>query len=460
MDSKNKLLLILFIAVFPFSLFSQSGWISDEEMKFKILVPDNYQKNQFSEGTDKIFALLSPDQNVAVRVRAFPASEQVTVDLIQQVFEQNVISGSNRLTQEDGYLNRIPARAAAYTWRYNNINTVVGAYYIIQNGTGYIVWTLIPRNLLQQRSKEADKILDSFTLLEPPAGTLSFKNGFGSIGEQAAVQSGQAENQVILTDFSTGTNPGNDFQLTKTSAIFSSSVPTIDLVFGYTGNPSGTDFIVKWYSATHQTLIKDFACSPPNASAGRGHTYINNKGIPWPEGEYFAEITHDGKVLGKLHFNVTGEVSEFESRTMDKPGYFSMVSDDACVEHLAPDGYRVSENQTGLSVWKNGSGINMIQQVIIKQDDIHTFMKNHIVSLKNQGATVLSENSLSQNGLIVYQYTYEYGNSFFAYNTAENNNVHYLLGFAGNKTEQNKILSLMQETGASFKKSLCQENRF
>lgn len=458
MDDKIKTLAILILVSFSVLSFGQNSWISDEEMKFNILVPDNYQKNQFREGTDKILAVLSPDQNVAVRVRAFPASEQVTVDLIQQIFEQDIISGSSRLTQEDGHLNAIPARAAAYTWRYNNINTVVGTYYIIQNGMGYIVWTIVPQNLLQQCSKEADKILDSFSLLEPSAGTLSDAKGFKSIGQQADPLHRQAEIPVVLTDISTGTNPRDDLQLTNISTTLSSSVPTIDLVFGYKGNAYGTDFIVKWYSTTHQTLLKDFAYSPPNASAGRGHAYISNMGNPWPEGNYYAEITHHGKVLGKQHFSITGhntQPSKPPAPAVSKPGYFSLVSDDACIEHLVPDGYRVSENQTGLSVWKNGSGINMVQQVIIKKDDIHAFMKNHLAKLKNQGASLVSETSFNQNGLTVYQYTYEYGSSLFAYNTSENNNVYYLLGFVGNKNDRNIILNYINETGRSFKKASC-----
>ncbi|HDR52108.1 MAG TPA: hypothetical protein ENN90_10910 [Mariniphaga anaerophila] len=458
MDSKNKLLLILFIAVFPFSLFSQSSWISDEEMKFKILVPDNYQKNQFREGTDKILAVLSPDQNVAVRVRAFPASEQVTVDLIQQVFEQNVISGSSRLTQEDGHLNQIPARAAAYAWRYNNMNTVVGSYYIIQNGTGYIVWTLIPRNLLQQRSKEADKILDSFSLLEPSAGNLSVANGFGSPGQQANPQNRHEETQVVLTDFSTGTNPGNDLQLSNISNAFSCFVPTIDLVFGYTGNATGSNFIVKWYNDTHQISVKEFTFSPPDAEAGRGHAFITNNGNPWPGGDYHVEIWHSGNVLGKKSFVVSTQKSQFpesQPQPLSQPGYFSLVSDDACIEHLAPDGYRVSENQTGLSVWKNGSGINMVQQIVIKQNNMQAFISNQISTLKDQGATVINTENFSQSGLQVYQYVYEYGNSLFAYSASENNSAYYLLGFVGNKNERNQILKLMDETGRSFKKANC-----
>lgn len=458
MDCKNKLRLILIFVVFPFYLFSQTSWITDEEMKFKILVPENYQKNQFWEGTDKILALVSPDQNVAVRVRAFPASEQVNTDLIQQVFEQNVITGSSRLTQEDGNLNQIPARAAAYTWRYNNINTVVGVYYIIQNGMGYIVWTIIPRNLLQQRSKEADKIIDSFALLQSGSETLSMSGGFGSLSQQLKTENQAGVKSIVITDLETGTNPDNSYNLANKSISFPGSTPTIDFAFGYTGNASGSNFIVKWYNDTHQILVKEFSFSPPNAPSGRGHSFITNNGNAWSEGEYHVEIWHSGNVLGKKSFAVTGQKSQISNnqfKPLNKTGYFSLVSDDACLEHLVPDGYKISESKTGLSVWKDGSGINMVQQVVIKQDDIHAFIDNQISTLKNQGATVTGKENFNQNGLLVYQYTYEYGNSLFVYNAAENNSVYYLLGFVGNKNERNKVLNLMNDTGKSFRKADC-----
>lgn len=458
MDHKIKLLLILFLAVYPFSLFSQTSWISDEEMKFKILVPDNYQKNQFWEGTDKILVVVSPDQNVAVRVRAFPATEQVTVELIQQVFEQNVITGASRLTQEDGHLNQIPARAAAYTWRYNNINTVVGAYYIIQNSMGYIVWTIVPRNLIQQRSKEADNILDSFALLQSGSETISMSGGFGSLGKPMNQGSHQSAESVVITDMETGTNADTDYLLVNQSAVFSRSEPTIDMVFGYTGNASAGNFTVKWYSDSNETLVKEFVFLPPDVNAGRGHSFITNDGKPWPEGDYHVEIIYDGKILKTKSFTIPGlrdQVPETSLQPQSKPGYFSMVSDDACIEHLAPDGYKISESKTGLSVWKNGSGINMVQQVVFKQDDFHTFIDNQILTLENQGATVIKKENFNQNGILVYQYIYEYGYSLFAYSAAENNDVYYLLGFVGDKNDRAQILKLMTETGRSFKKASC-----
>lgn len=178
-QSTVLILLSLFVSQ---NIFSQNNWITDSEMQFKIQAPANYQQNQFRDGTDKVLALVSPDENVAVRVRAMHATNDFTIDLLQQVFEQNIISGAKLIMKDNGDLHGIPARATAYTWKYNNIETVIGTYYIIQNGFAYVVWTIVPRNLLQQRSAEADKIIDSFTLTKPTHKTGGLLSGIESTG--------------------------------------------------------------------------------------------------------------------------------------------------------------------------------------------------------------------------------------------------------------------------------------
>ena len=156
----------LFVLVFITGLLAQNQWVSDEEMQFKIKVPNNYTQKQMRDGSDKVLTLMSPDENVMVRVRAMPATEQFTTQILQQVFEQRMIQGAQRIMNKDGDLHGIPARAAAYTWNADGSEAVLGIYYIVQNGFAYIVWTAVPRNLINQRSAEADAIIDSFELIE------------------------------------------------------------------------------------------------------------------------------------------------------------------------------------------------------------------------------------------------------------------------------------------------------
>ncbi|QGY42195.1 hypothetical protein GM418_00545 [Maribellus comscasis] len=179
-----------------FSLQAQEKWVTDTEMQFKIKVPSNYRQNQAFDGTDKVLTLMSPDENVMVRVRAMPATDQFTTEILQRVFEQNIIQGAQRIMNEDGDLHGIPARASAYTWKVDRDEAVLGTYYIVKNGFAYIIWTAVPRNLVSQRSAEADGIIDSFELLDPQS-----KNRGGGLLSSLANRksSDKAEDQHEVT---------------------------------------------------------------------------------------------------------------------------------------------------------------------------------------------------------------------------------------------------------------------
>lgn len=72
-------LAFLLFCLFTLGANAQNRWIEDPEMNFKILVPSGYQANQFWEGSDKIHTFLSPDQNVAVRVRSFKVNDNTKI---------------------------------------------------------------------------------------------------------------------------------------------------------------------------------------------------------------------------------------------------------------------------------------------------------------------------------------------------------------------------------------------
>ncbi len=166
MKKYSSVLIVLFLLV-GYAGYSQNRWIEDKEMMFKISVPQNYQTNQYREGTDKIHAFVSRDNNVAVSIRSFKLPSGVTVDQLVTAFAQNVLKGANQLVIQPHSLNGSSGKMAGYRWRYNNINVVVGAYYTINNNIGYVVWSMIPENIFSQRSAESDAITNSFTVLNP-----------------------------------------------------------------------------------------------------------------------------------------------------------------------------------------------------------------------------------------------------------------------------------------------------
>lgn len=163
----KKISKILLIATFTICLnaTAQNRMVEDSQMKFKISVPLNYQTNQYWDGSDKIHAFVSRDNNVAVSIRSFELPANVSVDQVVTAFRQNVLKGANQLVIQPHNLNGATGKMAGYRWRYNNITVVVGAFYTIQNNIGYIVWSMIPENLFASRSAESDAITNSFTIL-------------------------------------------------------------------------------------------------------------------------------------------------------------------------------------------------------------------------------------------------------------------------------------------------------
>jgi hypothetical protein len=172
-----------FLLIFSGMVEANSSWVEDSQMKFKIKVPDNYQKNRMTEGTDVVHAFVSPDQNVAVRIRSFPVNANLSVDQIISVFEQNILKGSQRLVKNSYVLNSLKGTLCGYRWRFNNIPVGLGVFYTIQNNTAYVVWSIIPENLFKQRTAESDAIINTFTLIQDSSS--AGQGLFGSMNKKS-----------------------------------------------------------------------------------------------------------------------------------------------------------------------------------------------------------------------------------------------------------------------------------
>jgi hypothetical protein len=293
MKAINFFLFFTFLLVCGIAVSAQN-WISDTEMQFKIQAPQTYSQNQMRDGTDKILTLLSPDENVMVRIRAMKATNQFTTELLQKAFEQNMIKGAQRIMNENGALQGIPALTSAYTWKVDGSDAVLGIYYIVQQGFAYVVWTAVPRDLLQQRSAEADRITNSFTLLQLQ-GTNTFAGS-----QTHSVNT----NQVALLNANLGNQVDQDFRVTQPTTGFNKNISQINLSFSYSGHTFATPFILKWYSRSHNQTINEYTLNTPNENSGHGYGFISNHGNTWPQGNYYVEIWHDGKKLMTRDFQI------------------------------------------------------------------------------------------------------------------------------------------------------------
>ncbi|GAB4270461.1 MAG: hypothetical protein Kow0029_07220 [Candidatus Rifleibacteriota bacterium] len=332
---KLSCIIILFLSAFVLDqAYAASNWVVDKEMNFKIKVPNNYQKKRFNEGTDTIHAFLSPDQNVAIRIRAIPIKGNLAVDKLVQIFEQNVIKGSQRLLIDDYKLNSLSGKICGYKWKFNNVPVGLAVFFTVQNNFAYVIWSIIPVNLFKQRTAEGDAIINTFALL---------KNGNAN----------------------------------SSKSLFASKAKNIK----------------------------------------------NKK----PEGS-------------QVHSSPS------------KKEFFDLVSDDAMLTHKVPTGFKLEEKLEGQSIWKNELGVKMVIQTITAQENFESFVDGLIKDIKSNGATVASNMYTVENGLKVANYSYKYGDNYFAYGATKGNNVFYLVGFVGKLSQKDTLDTYSEEANMSLKK--------
>lgn len=459
----NSLLLLIVLSFFCLNLKAQNRWIEDSQMKFKISVPNNYQTNEFWDGPDKIHAFVSPDQNVAVRVRSIAVPANTGSELIMQAFSQNVIKGAQQMVNQAFTLNGMNGQMAAYKWKYNKINVVIGAFYTVQNSIAYVVWTMIPENLFAKRNAESDAITNSFTVLADatPTATTSQSGGLGGLGGISNSQPQVAQELVIfISEMKIGSEATADAQILQEQTIIDPSSEKIYFVFAYNGNAIGKTFVTKWYNESSNVHLGDSPFFPSDAPSGRGMTSIDNHSGNWSKGNYRVEIWLNDRKLDEKRFEVREDAMIAQNTSVSAvsvvpAGFLELVSDDACVEHFIPRGYQISSSELGQSIWGDGSGLNMVQQVVIKQTDFDTFMDELLSDFKSKGAEVVGSSYLDVNGLRVCQYIYTYGDSVFSYLSTENNNVFYLLGFVGNVSGEDRAVGYSNTIINSFKKADC-----
>lgn len=162
----------IFLLLTAIVLTSQlnAKWYVDHEFRFKIDVPSNWTSNTYLEGTDKVYDFTSPDENVAIQLRAFVADEGVTADLITEVFDEAIVAqGASRLNLAEDQLNGIAGKMGVYRNTYDNKEVALVTFAAVENGFGYLFLVVVPIELFDQKVDETDAVLNTFTLLDEPA---------------------------------------------------------------------------------------------------------------------------------------------------------------------------------------------------------------------------------------------------------------------------------------------------
>ena len=239
---------------------------------------------------------------------------------------------------------------------------------------------------------------------------------------------------MTITDATIGSEIDANYRIINPQNTLAPSIGRINLAFGYTGNAKGKRFVIKWYSDTHNTLVKEFTYSPPDAATSRGQAYIENPGKVWPEGKYRVNICLNDQVLKEVAFSL--EPLNQPQSTADND-YTPLVAGDACLEHLIPPKASIRQADQGQKLWnipigETGKNLTMVIQNILKQGkDFNTFVNEQISVITGKGATITKKELANVLGLNGFKYWYEYNGTVFLYSAIEGPQSFYLAGFVG-----------------------------
>lgn len=163
----KRYLSLLTLLLLLVSSGANAKWYIDKQYKFKINVPDNWSAKNYLEGTDKVYDFTSPDDNVAIQLRAFNAEEGITTNLIAELFDEEFTSqGGTKLSLADDELNGIPGKLGVYKNKYEQNEVALVTFATVQNNIGYIFLIIVPVDIFDQKVQETDAILNTFTILD------------------------------------------------------------------------------------------------------------------------------------------------------------------------------------------------------------------------------------------------------------------------------------------------------
>lgn len=288
---KEKLKIITIISVVMFlssSLFAQ--WQQDNDYKFKIKVPSHWSTKAFMDGSDKVWDLMSNDENTAIQIRAFEATPQYTTDLLVQVYEESVLpQGSTRQSLTNHISKQgIRGKQGIYTFNYDGLDVSMGVFFAIKNSIGYIISAMIPTSMLQSKSSQVKSITESFTLL----------------GVKQKTSSLAMVNQFEITKIQLCNRLDHNNKAVNPKTVFGPQTAEIHAVIYFNGHTS-RDLTVSWiYTNWNRTITND-KFNFTYGEGGVGVVSISKPNNGWPIGGYKVKFEMDGKVIDSKVFSIT-----------------------------------------------------------------------------------------------------------------------------------------------------------
>ncbi len=166
MKIRSLIITLVISSTVMINISLHAQWQHDSNFGFKINIPPNWSKNSYMDGTDKVYDYMSPDENLAVQLRAFDANSGFTTALLAQVYEQNMLpSGTQTLSLNNHTTsNGIPCKKGVYLFSYNGNEIGMSALYFVENNKGYVLTSLIPSSMIQKKGDELKRVVQSFLI--------------------------------------------------------------------------------------------------------------------------------------------------------------------------------------------------------------------------------------------------------------------------------------------------------
>lgn len=158
------LFLVFFQAGPAWSANYSDGVLSDNILGFQIKVPAHWNRQEMNNGGSTTNMFVTPDENVAVAVTTFPGKGKAGHDELLDTFQQTALSSAQSFAQQTGSLNGLNGVLRAYRIQNATGQVITGAFAITGNGNGYVIWSMIPEAMYDQRFAEADVVMNTFIL--------------------------------------------------------------------------------------------------------------------------------------------------------------------------------------------------------------------------------------------------------------------------------------------------------
>lgn len=201
-----KILLLGFFITILNNNNAYSEWLIDHDYGFKIDVPASWSTNSYNEGSDKVHDLTSQDENIFIQIRSFEAGEGIDAQMLANLFDEGLIAeGAKQENMSNEELNGIPGVMGVYTTNYEGTDMGIITFSIVSDNNGYLIFTVVPLEMFEQKVDEADAVLTTFTLLSKSSHYNDpeddqAQNGLGGItGSTSSKAKGGGQNYVTIS---------------------------------------------------------------------------------------------------------------------------------------------------------------------------------------------------------------------------------------------------------------------